>query len=142
MNVIVAKAMESWCLSERVLRLSLPLYRYHEQDFQHQQIFLAEAAAGTLTGMAAIESTGCWEKTTARNPALLHGLYVDPIYHRYAIGSELLAHAVHMARSAGYDGLLVRANSAATAFFEARGLQQLSIENPDCDYPYRYWRAL
>ena len=141
-NAIVGRAMKSWRLSKRVLRLSLPLYRYHEQDLNHQQIVLAETASGTLAGMAAIESADSWEKSTWSKPALLHGLYVDPVYHRLGIGSELLEHVEDVACSAGYDSLLIRANSAATGFFQAHGLQQLPIENPDRDYPHRFWKAL
>jgi len=142
LNTLVAAAMKSWQLSERVLRLSLPLYRYIAQDFEHQCLLLAETGNALAVGMAAIEAAGASDNPSARNPALLHGIYVDPGYHRLGIGSELLARVEVIARSMGYDGLLVKANPEATAFFEAQNFQQLPILDPARDYPYRYWKPL
>jgi len=139
-NALVAAAMKSWQLSERVLRLSLPLYRYSTQDFEHQRILLAETGNALPVGMAAIEAAGTSNNPAARNPALLHGIYVDPGYHRLGIGSELLARVEGSARSMGFDGLLVKANPAATAFFEARKFQRLPNLDPARDYPHRYWQ--
>ncbi len=141
-NNIVAAAMKSWRLSERVIRLSLPLYRYSEGDFAHQQILLAEIGCAIPAGMAAIESADNLEYNAAGNPALLHGIYIHPRYHRLGIGSELLQRAQEIARSTGFDGLLVRAMAEATTFFEVNGFLRVAVENAEREYQHRYWKAL
>jgi hypothetical protein len=38
--------------------------------------------------------------------------------------------------------LLVKATQDAQGFFRARGLAPLPVENPQRDYPYRFWKAV
>ena len=140
-NSLVTAAMRTWALSERVLRLSLPLYHYEQQDFETQRLLLAENDDGTVIGMAAIESSNAVDSLSAKNPALLHGIYVDPTWHRSGIGSELLACAENCARSAGHDGMLVRANPGAVGFFEAMGFERLPVSDTRQDYAHRYWKT-
>ena len=141
-NVVVAAAMRSWRLSERVIRLSLPLYRYAGEDLRHQQLLLAESETGNVVGVVALEAADAAETTGVRKPALLHGIYVDPAWQHMGVGSFLLDHAEHIARSGGYDGMLVKANPESIGFFETRNYQQLSVGDPARDYPYRFWKPL
>ena len=141
-NTLIAAAMDTWRLSKRVKRLSLPLYQYHAQDLEHLQVIVAETEATTIVGIAAIEPADASEYPRGQNAALLHGIYVDPIRHRYGIGTRLLRYMQATASSRGYDGLLVKANPEARTFFEARAFEKLPIEDPSRDYPYRYWKLL
>ena len=103
-NAIVGAAMRTWRLSERAIRLSLPLYRYDSQDFEHQHLLLAEGWHGAALGMAAMETADPSAIPGCRNAALLHGIYIDPGYHRHGIGSALLARVEDIARSLGFEG--------------------------------------
>lgn len=134
--------MDTWCLSKRIKRLSLPLYQYHAQDLEHLQVIVAETEETAIAGIAAIEPADSSECPRGHNAALLHGIYVDPIRHRYGIGTRLLSYMRVMASSWGYDGLLVKANPEARTFFEARAFEKLPVEDLSRDYPYRYWKLL
>ena len=134
--------MDTWRLSERVKRLSLPLYQYDENDLEHLLIVVAESEATTIAGIAAIEPADASECRRGHNTALLHGIYVDPLHHRGGIGTRLLSYMQVMASSRGFDGLLVKANPEAKTFFEARAFEKLPVEDRARDYPYRYWKLL
>lgn len=140
-NAIVERAVMTWQLAERVKRLSLPSYRYHEHDFVHMHLVVAEDAAGTLAGFAAWDVADPRDAPGGQRGLLLHGLYVDPVRHGEGIGSRLLAAAATAARTDGHDGLLVKAQADANGFFIARGLRLLPVTDPARDYPHRYWLA-
>lgn len=138
-NAVVEAAVMSWSLPERVKRLSLPSYRYHAHDLDHLHLVVAETSAEGIVGVAAWEPADPGDAPVGTKALLLHGIYVLPELQRGGIGSRLLEAAVEAARHAGYDGLLVKANPDAQAFFAARGLDLLPVEDPARDYPYRYW---
>ena len=140
-NTLIAAAMDTWRLSERVKRLSLPLYRYDESDLDHLQVIVAETEDAGVAGIAAIEPADASECPRGHNAALLHGIYVDPLLHRSGIGTRLLSYVQAMASSMCFSGLLVKANPAARSFFEARAFEKLPIEDPSRDYPFRYWKS-
>lgn len=141
-NTLVAAAIDTWRLSKRVKRLSLPLYQYQVQDLEHLQVIVAETEEATIAAIAAIEPADASECPRGHNAALLHGIYVDPNYHRNGIGSRLLRYMQVMASSWDYDGLIVKANPEAKTFFEAQAFEKLPIEDHSRDYPYRYWKLL
>ncbi len=140
-NAVIATAIMTWHLPDRVKRLSLPSYRYDAQDLEHLTLIGAADEADTIVGVAS------WERepaSVADTPSgvkglLLHGIYVIPRLHRTGIGSRLLDVAIKAARQGGFDGLLVKANRDAQGFFSAMGFQQLSTEDVERDYPYRFW---
>ena len=134
--------MDTWQLSERVKRISLPIYEYGEQDLEHLQIIIAETGEGTMAGIATIEAADVSDGSRGHKAALLHGIYVDPHHHRSGIGTCLLKQIQTIAASRGFDGLLVKASHEATSFFAAQGFTSLPIEDPARDYPYRYWKLL
>jgi len=141
-NAIIEAAVMSWSLSDRVKRLSLPVYRYRAHDLEHLTLVGASDAAGRLLGVAAWEPPEPDDAPPGKSALLLHGIFVDPGFHRRGVGSRLLLSAVEAARARGVDGLLVKATREALGFFEARGLERLPVERPDRDYPFRYWLPL
>lgn len=140
-NTLIATAIGKWRLTDRVKRLSLPLYHYGAQDLEHLQITVADTGEAAVVGIAAIEAADESECPRGYNAALLHGIYVDPLCHRKGIGSRLLKHMQTLASSRNFDGLLVKANPDAASFFEAQAFKKLPIEDPSRDYPLRYWKA-
>lgn len=141
-NRIVEAAIMTWKLPERVKRLSLPSYRYHADDLNHLDIRLALAASGDLLGIAAWESAEPRDAPDGHRALLLHGIYVDPAMHGSGIGSLLLEDGLDKARTESYRGILVKANRDARGFFTAKGLRPLAVDDPERDYPYRYWMEL
>lgn len=140
-NALIGAAINTWQLSDRIKRISLPLYRYENDDLEHQHIVVAESDPLGLVGVAAIEAADAAESPWAINAALLHGLYVDPRQHRSGLGSLLLGHMETLASALGFDGLLVKAQREAAAFFEARGYEKLPVEDYSRNYPHRYWKS-
>lgn len=138
-NTLIERAIMTWQLPERVKRLSLPIYRYNEQDLDHLTIAVAEQTGHGIVGVAAWEPANARDLPIGQTGMLLHGLYVDPDHQRQGIGRQLLAAAVDAAREAHADGLLVKAQPDAEPFFLALGLQPIECRDPARDYPYRYW---
>lgn len=138
-NALIGRAIGSWGLPERVKRIGLPLYLYHAGDLGFLQITVAEDTDGNILGVAAWEPADPKDAPGGCRALLLHGLYVDPRWHRRGIGSQLLAAAVQAAANASYEGLLAKAQADAIPFFEAIGLEKLEIENAASDYPHRFW---
>ena len=141
-NALIGRAVMTWALPERVKRLALPVYHYDRQDLEHLRILVAEEGASALAGVAAWEPAEARDCPPGRRWLLLHGLYVDPDRQGLGLGSRLLAAAADAAREQGCDGLLVKAQADAVGFFRARGLEPLACEDPDRDYPNRFWMDL
>lgn len=141
-NGVVERALMSWDLPDRVKRLSLPVYRYDGHDFDAMGFMVAVDAGGPVVGVAA------WDPHPVTGPAgrvnglLLHGLYVEPRWHRNGVGSRLFAALRDKAAELGRDGLLVRAQSGARGFFECMGMQALPAADDERDYANRYWLPL
>ena len=55
-NALIERAIDSWNLPERVKRLSLPLYHYHEHDLEFLELVVADVEAGGIVGVAAWET--------------------------------------------------------------------------------------
>lgn len=141
LNGVIERAIMAWQLPDRVKRLSLPGYRYHPHDLDHLHIVVAEDEAHAIVGVAAWEAANPRNVPAGRRGLLLHGIYVDPAKQHRGVGSRLLDAAQRAACKDGYDGLLVKAQADANAFFAARGMLRLAVENPERDYPHRWWQA-
>lgn len=140
LNRVVEAAVKTWNLPERVKRLALPSYRYNEHDFEHYEIVVAESG-NQLVGVAA------WDTVAQPGPEqtrllFLHGLYVLPEQQRSGIGSRLLAAAEMAVRKHGFDGIVVKVQKGAEAFFKAQGLGKLGVSNQARDYENQYWKRL
>jgi predicted N-acetyltransferase YhbS len=143
-NRVIASAVMSWQLAERVKRLSLSSHQYSEIDFRHLQFVVAQIDnihPAQIVGVAAWEDADALNTPQGKRALLLHGLYVDAQYHHQGIGQALFDHAQRAAIAQHYDGLLVKAQADASGFFIARGMQPLPQEN-DRQYGNRFWKPL
>lgn len=139
-NHVIAAAMDTWDLAERVKRISLPLYRYQPHDLEHLQIVVAESGASGIVGVAALEQASAGDFPAEPSTSILHGLYVDPAYHGKAVGSRLLKRIEEIAAATDASGLLVKAQQEAVGFFAHHGFNTLPVEDESRDYPYRLWK--
>ena len=130
-NRVVEDAMRGWNINARLRRLSLPLYRYGEQDLEHLEFALARTPA--IVGVAALELPALSAGPAA---ALLHGLYVAPERQRAGVGGVLLRWAELDALQRGIGTLRVRARPEAVAFFEARGYLPVVATGVAAAYPW------
>ena len=140
-NKIIEAAIMRWDLPERVKRLSIPSYFYNEQDLQHLEIVVAKQDDSVI----AVASWEPAENTdTPGNQAglLLHGLYVHPDYQNLGIGKKLLNAAKNAVRNKGLNGLLVKAQADAVAYFIKQGMSEVEIQNTSRDYAHRLWKAI
>lgn len=141
-NQVIEAAVMTWDLPERVKRLSLPSYRYHELDLKHLIMVVAETDAAGIVGVAAWEPAEAKDCPAGQSGMLLHGLYVDPSAQGSGIGSALFNDAEAAAHIARVDGLLVKAQVDAAGFFTARGMRRMTPGDARRDYAHRYWKAV
>jgi predicted N-acetyltransferase YhbS len=139
-NQVIERAVNTWNLPERVRRLALPTYLYHAHDLQHLHAEVADDRMAGMVGVAAWEAAAERDCPEGKSGLLLHGLYVDPAHQHLGVGGRLLLAAADAAHKAGYDGLLVKAQSDACSFFSSHGLRMLAVIDASRDYPNRYWR--
>lgn len=141
-NAVIERAVMGWALPERVKRLVLPTYRYDRHDMEHLSFVVAEDSERGVVGVAAWEPSSPRDLPKGRTGLLLHGIYVEPRQQRAGVGSQLLDIALAAAQEQGFDGLLVKAQADATEFFHARGMERLPVEDPDREYPNRFWKTV
>jgi len=139
-NHVIEQAVMGWDLPERVKQLSVSSYYYHEHDFEHFRIIVAEVNK-EIVGVIA------WEQSPisiqdSKQALVLHGIFVNPLYHGRSIGQKLFQFAVEAARKAGCDGLLVRAQKDAEGFFYKMGMKKLDVVDDRRDYAHRFWKPL
>ncbi|MGB5177702.1 MAG: GNAT family N-acetyltransferase [Gammaproteobacteria bacterium] len=141
-NRLIAAAVMTWLLPERVKRLSLPVYRYNHQDLVHLRMVVAEDQRQHIVGVAAWERADPRDAPAGQRALLLHGIYVEPRYHRQGIGRRLFTAAEDAVGRHHCDGLLVKAQQDATAFFTSLGMRPLPVEEPSRQYANRLWKAI
>jgi N-acetylglutamate synthase-like GNAT family acetyltransferase len=129
-------------LPERVKRLSLPSCRYNKHDLKTIELMVTEGDNQNIIGVAAWEPANPKDASVAHNTLLLHGIYVQPALYHHDIGQQLLCAAEQAAIEQGCDALQVKAQSSASGFFLAQGMQPLDIENEQHDYAHRYCKPL
>ncbi|WP_455198982.1 GNAT family N-acetyltransferase [Kaarinaea lacus] len=139
-NRVIEAAVMTWDLPERVKRLSLSSYRYTKLDFKHLEIVVAEDSDQKIIGVAAWEEADKKDAPSGKHAMLLHGIYVDPAYYQQGIGHQLFLQAEQATRRQHFDGLLVKAQTGAEAFFQAQGMQRVNVENAERDYANRFWK--
>ncbi|WP_455210687.1 GNAT family N-acetyltransferase [Kaarinaea lacus] len=139
-NLVTEAAVMTWDLPERVKRLSLSSYRYNELDFDHLDMVVAEDSHEHIIGVASWEPAEAKDAPAGHTALLLHGIYVNPSYHRRGIGQQLFRAAEHAVRKHHFDGLLVKAQQDANDFFLSMGMSRLPIEDPKRHYANRFWK--
>ena len=113
-NNLIAAAIDTWQLADRVKRISLPLYRYQEGDLRDMQLVVADSGEDEILGVAALEQAYATDLFEGLQTSVLHGIYVAPNLHRNGVGSRLLEKIEKMARSSGTEVLLVMARPEAS----------------------------
>ena len=141
-NNLIAAAIDTWHLADRVKRISLPLYRYQEDDLRDMQLVVAHSGDNETLGVAALEQTYASDLFDGLRTSVLHGIYVAPNLHRSGVGSRLLEKIENMAHSHGTEVLLVKARPEAIAFFSKRGFRKLSARDSSRDYPNQFYKIL
>jgi len=141
-NDVVTAALYSWELPDRVKRISLPIYRYHANDFEHMQFLVADIGGPGITGLVALEEVDVPEWPDSRKMLLLHGLYVYPCQHRQGTGTRLVEAAEAVAKGKAIGHLLVRAQAEAQPFFLKCGFSKLPVVDDSRDYAHRYWKPI
>lgn len=141
-NNIIDAAVMTWDLPERVKRLSLSSYRYHEHDLQSFELQVAEDKQGNIIGVAAWEPADPKDSPQGVDGLLLHGIYVAPARQHHGTGTQLFQAAERAAIEKNYAGLLVKAQAGATGFFVAQGMQPLQVQHAGRDYAHRYWKSV
>ncbi len=136
-NSIVAAALNTWQLTKRVKRITLPLYRYHAVDLAYMKLVVAYIANEGIVGVAALEEPPVTNIRTSHSTFTLHGLYVAADRHRQGIGRRLLEMVEDIALSQGADVLLVKARPEAISFFKAGGFDELPTRDWRSDYPHQ-----
>lgn len=86
-NRVIASAVMSWKLAERVKRLSLSSHQYSDFDFRHLQFVIAltdNSPNARIVGIAAWEDADALNTPPGKRAMLLHGIYVDAQHHHQA----------------------------------------------------------
>lgn len=138
-NRIIASAVESWPVTDRLKRLSGPLLQYSESDLAEFQCFLFDQDS-IGKGVAVLSRDTSFVGRHETRCALLHGLYVQADAQRSGIGRILLQTVANRVREAGGEGLLVKSQRVSRSYFEAQGYTK--YVSPNIDYPYLYWKAI
>ena len=141
-NNLIAAAIDTWQLTDRVKRISLPLYRYQGDDLRDMQLVVAHSGDDEILGVAALEQAYATDLLDGLRTSVLHGIYVAPNLHRNGVGSRLLEKIENMAHSQGTEVLLVKARPEAIAFFSTREFRKLSTRDNSRDYPYQFYKIL
>jgi GNAT superfamily N-acetyltransferase len=141
-NNLMATAIGTWRLADRVKRISLPLYRYHEDDLREMQIVVADSGVDEILGVAAVEPAHASDVFDGLPTSLLHGIYVAPSCHRTGVGTRLGEKIETLAHSRGARALLVRARPEAISFFNALGYTRLTTRDDRADYPYQFFKIV
>ncbi len=141
-NNLIAAAIDTWSLADRVKRISLPLYRYHEDDLRDMQLVVAHSSDDEIFGVAALDHAYATDLFDGLQTSVLHGLYVAPNLHRNGVGSVLLEQIEDMTRSNDTEVLLVKARPEAISFFSSHGFESLPARDHRRDYPYQLYKRL
>jgi len=141
-NHVIEATVMSWTLAERVKRLSLSSYRYSEVDFNHLAMVVVEDEKQNLLGVAAWELADAKDSPKEHSALLLHGLYVNPAHHHQGIGRQLFKIAEQAAHKLHCDGLLVKAQPDANAFFVAQKMEKIQLEDTSHHYKNLFWKTI
>ena len=131
-NNVIAAAVMSWPLADRVKRLSVNVLAYDETDFNHYDMHVA-VINNDIVGVIA------WDPSHPDN--LLHGIYITPSAQSHGLGQQLLLHVFNLARGLGKESVVIKAERISCSYFEHLGLEKVTSERLN-NYPYLYRKDL
>jgi len=140
-NEIIEATILNWNLPERVIRLSLPSYRYNEVDLQYYEIVVAKQEK-QIVAVASWQQADAKDTPEKKTGLLLHGLYVQAEKQNQGIGKTLLDLAEKTAHAKSLSGLLVKAQKDSVNFFIKAGMHEMQVSDPDKDYANRLWKDI
>lgn len=138
-NSVIEAAILTWDLPERVIRLTLPTYKYSEMDLQHMSIVVA-CQKETIIGVAAWEQADPVDVPKNTRALILHGIYVEPMNQRQGIGAALFQAAEQATKQQKLDGMLVKAQKGSEPFYESQGMHKLDVVDAKREFENRYWK--
>ena len=138
-NLVITSAVNSWNLTDRLKRLSLPLLHYDAIDLDHFEIILY-ARDDWPIAVAAWQPGASYFDLCGTRSTLLHGLFVRPHRQNLGIGKEMQDVVLKRAGDLGYEGLFVKSHRLSAEYFAKHGY----VRRPDpvSDYPYQFWKAI
>ena len=139
-NRVIDAAILTWDLPERVKRLSLSSYHYNDLDLQHYTILVA-VQADQIVGVVAWD-TQVHQLANQQQGLLLHGIYVHPDHQQQGIGTRMFNRAEQAVIATKLDGLLVKAQKDAEAFYQSRGMHKLAVTDSQREFAARYWKPV
>ncbi|MFK7966829.1 MAG: N-acetyltransferase family protein [Burkholderiaceae bacterium] len=142
LNQVIADAISTWQVAERVRKLSRHAYQYDESDLADGQVLLLTDPSDEIVGVAHWGPASRVDAPAESiNPAILHGLYLQANRHGQGLGKRLLAEAMRAACAANHDWLTLRAQRDAEAFFRSQGFIAHDEADPPL-YPRRMSQRL
>lgn len=136
-NAIIARAIESWALPERVKRLTLPSLQYNQTDLDFQDLWVAELEK-TIVGMSTWEEAGRSDCLDNSPTLLLHGIYVDPEAQGQGVGKTLFRQAEAASQAMAMAGIIVKAQKGSEGFYRAMGMSPLPVTDASRHFERRF----
>ncbi len=139
-NQILQEAVSRWRLTDRLLRLTLPLLRYQDEDFKTMSISMVAENKEPL----GFVSWHHFQTTRHSTPGSLslHGLYIRPEAQARGIGKQLLSYAERHALSVGASLLELKAWRDAESYFRKLGFVAKDSIKQEKQYPIPLYREI
>ncbi len=141
-NEIIASCVQGWDLPDRVKRLSMNSYLYQADDIDFLVLYVSEDDNKIINGVIALQYDLSVNLPGKRRGLLIHGLYVSPDSRNQGVGRALTEVAMQRAREQGFEGVWVKAQADANAYFEHNDFEKLPVIDPQRDYPHRWWKPV
>ena len=132
-NQIMQEAVSRWQLTDRLLRLTLPLLRYQDEDFKTMSISMVSENKEPLGFVS-------WHHVQTTRHSIpdslsLHGLYIRPEAQARGFGKQLLFYAENHARAVGASRLELKAWRDAESYFRNLGFAAKDSIEQEKHYP-------
>ena len=142
-NKVIASAIATWPISERLKSNVQPILFYDALDLTDMQIIMS-LHNGEATGVAPWTGKPWLDDPDGQGSGLLHGLYVSQDWQRYGIGTLMQLAVATSVMAAGGHGIHVRAERFAAPYFARSGYRRLAeteLISATGSYEHRYWSS-